>query len=247
MRTFGLASIVVLILGLTVVLMACAPAAPAPAPPTAAPKPAAEVAAPAPPTAAPKPAAEVAAPAPPTTAPKPAAEVAAPAPPTTAPKPAAPVAAPAAPTPVVPAKLEKVKLAVFRKGGAFAPFWFARDKGFYQAEGLDVEIVEVAPLLHAPGLVSGEIDYTAIALAGEVFTPIVAKGLPAKILMVTHAEAPWYVIGGPGVTTLNDLKGKAIGVNIGAITHMAVRAAMKDKGMDPDKDVTYVSLSSQDR
>src|SRR3989304_4316734 len=55
--------------------------------------------------------------------------------------------------------LQKVRIAIPTINVLTRPWYIAKDKGFYAAEGLDPEFIYVQGTLQPPALVNGEIDF----------------------------------------------------------------------------------------
>ncbi|MBI2848616.1 MAG: ABC transporter substrate-binding protein [Chloroflexi bacterium] len=161
--------------------------------------------------------------------------------------PSAPAPTPAGRPAVTPSpaavanKTEKVKIQVTQKSGTYGTlFWFPRAKGYYQEEGIDLELLIIKATLSVPALLAGEIDYV-----GQVGGPLELglTGGPIRVLAGFQSRPVWYIFGATGVNTLEDLKGKPVGVSsLGSSAQYAVQVGLKNLGLDPNKDVTYVAI-----
>ena len=140
----------------------------------------------------------------------------------------------------------KLGTAVLGDYALAGPFIVAADKGFFQAEGLNVEFV---PFRGGPNLVKA-------VIAGEVLlgatgsTDILVfreAGMPIK-MVATHTEGNHFTLNvAPDVQSVNDLKGKSIGVtSAGSTTWVFARMVAKNQGWDPDRDVKVVALGGLD-
>lgn len=161
------------------------------------------------------------------------------APPTLAPAPP-PKEGEAKPAPKAAARLEKVKLMSAVRGGGSSTFYVGRDKGLYKEQGIDLEIVVMKAALGIPALISGEVDYAA---HNSGVVEAASKGVDAKVLLGTASKSVWHLMVGPGINTVQDLKGKSVGIrSFGTIGHYSGRVALKHLGLDPDKDVNWVAV-----
>ena len=140
----------------------------------------------------------------------------------------------------------KLGTAVLGDYALAGPFIVASDKGFFQAEGLNVEFV---PFRGGPNLVKA-------VIAGEVLlgatgsTDILVfreAGMPIK-MVATHTEGNHFTLNvAPDVASVADLKGKSIGVtSAGSTTWVFARMVAKNQGWDPDRDVKVVALGGLD-
>lgn len=133
----------------------------------------------------------------------------------------------------------KLQLQWFTQG-QFAGYFAAVDQGFYEAAGLDVEIVEggvdIAPQKQlATGAVDFAISWVPKALAereaGAQVTNIAQVFQRSGTLQVSFKDA--------NITKPADFKGKKIG-NWGFGNEYEIFAALSKEGLDPAKDVTLI-------
>ena len=117
---------------------------------------------------------------------------------------------------------------------------FGIEKGFFRDEGLDlsVRVIFGGPEL-AAAYDSGEIP------VGEMGTPpCVTAGLQIAIIgSGVRRKAHMYLAVSPGVQNWADLKGKRIGLlSKGSCPDWFLRAMLRERGIDPDRDLTIVGL-----
>lgn len=137
--------------------------------------------------------------------------------------------------------LTKIKVAEVTHSIFYAPQYLAHSLGYFEEEGLDVEII----------LVSGADKVTAAVLSGDVH--IGFCGSEATIYIYNQGEDD-YLINFAGLTkrdgsflvsrekydnfTLENLKGKTIiGGRQGGMPEMTLEWALKQNGIDPKTDV----------
>lgn len=100
--------------------------------------------------------------------------------------------------------------------GEYAPLFVALDKGYYKAEGLDVELAEgngAQTVLKLLASGNEKVGYGPAVAAAQA----VSAGLPVKVVAVYQTKAPMGVISFPEVP-LNgpkDLEGKRLAVSVG--------------------------------
>ncbi len=130
---------------------------------------------------------------------------------------------------------------------ANAPVVVAERKGFYQDEGLKVEIIQFTsgPVVHQ-ALAAGELDMAYIG------TPPVyhwfSQGLDSRILAkVNYGQAAIVARKDSGVNVVGDLKGKKLaGVKKGSGMDVLLRGyVLQDTGhLEGDKDVSIIAMPS---
>lgn len=167
------------------------------------------------------------------------------------PSPAAPPAPSASPsskaegvaTPSPTPKLQRVKLQTPSIGSTFTNFYLGKEVGIFKAEGIDLEVMAIKSVLTMPVLAAGEVDFSTVfsfSLYGGM------RGQPVKDLMALMSGGSWYLFGGKGVQSPQDLKGKTIAVtSIGSLGHSATKEAVRYLGLDPDKDVTFIGVGTE--
>lgn len=118
----------------------------------------------------------------------------------------------------------------------------AQIKGFFQEEGLQAELIRIRSAVAIPALTSGEIDYHTVvspALAAAL------RGIPVKVVACFTPGLTTAIIARPELKSIQDLKGKTIGLNsIGGGLESTVRMMLKHYGLDPDKDVKFLATGT---
>lgn len=121
------------------------------------------------------------------------------------------------------------------------PMETAVRKGLFRRQGLDVRLITIRQSdVIIKATMAGEIHFMDI-----VPTAILAsvRGLPIRTVAITVKQAPYVLLGQPHVKSLTDLKGKKIGVSsIGGMSTFLVRDLVTQAGLNPDRDVTFLSV-----
>ena len=116
------------------------------------------------------------------------------------------------------------------------PIVVAQDFGFFAAEGLEVKTVFIrgGPTAMA-ALVGGGVDYTFVA--GVAAVRAIAQNAPMLIISGMQPYMDYTLIGAKGLSTVNDLKGKVVGVTgPGGVAEFAAVEGLAKKGMMRDRD-----------
>lgn len=130
----------------------------------------------------------------------------------------------------------------------YDPVYVAKDKGFFDEEGLDLEIVDtVAGGATAVQMVSSG-DVQGALLSTMALINAVGAGMPVigvADIQSAFDEAPleeFYVRANSGIDSIEDLKGKKIAINlVKSSFHYTWLLALENAGMSED-DVTFVNL-----
>lgn len=116
------------------------------------------------------------------------------------------------------------------------PIVVAQDFGFFAAEGLEVKTVFIrgGPTAMA-ALVGGGVDYTFVA--GVAAVRAIAQNAPMLIVSGMQPYMDYTLIGAKGISTVNDLKGKVVGVTgPGGVAEFAAVEGLAKKGLVRDRD-----------
>ncbi len=140
-------------------------------------------------------------------------------------------------TPVSSGKYGKTVVA-YAGGTCEAPTFVAYHKGFFTAEGLDVELVQMGFEQLKQGLTTGKVD---AAMSNFAWVKAIEQGLNIKLTGGIHTGCIKAVTpSDSGIKSIKDLKGKTIGVDaIGGGPMIALSAKLRENGLDPKQDVQW--------
>ena len=137
------------------------------------------------------------------------------------------------------------KLEKFRTGGGSASatqmsLWFAKEGGYYEKNGLDVEVISIpGSSLALQAMLSGELPIIQAGGAGPIQTAL--SGADTVVISTITKRFSWWIFSQPNLTRMEDLKGKVFGVTrFGTQSDLASRLALRRFGIDPERDVTMV-------
>jgi NitT/TauT family transport system substrate-binding protein len=129
--------------------------------------------------------------------------------------------------------------------GEHAPFFVARDKGFYKDEGLDVEILEGSGSTTVAQLVANLTNPVAYVDAATMMRGVGA-GMPIKAVGVTLQQSPMsfiYRADAPRPTKIDEIKGSRIAVTAGDASLAIFTAFMGRLNMKVD-DVQLITVAN---
>ncbi len=136
---------------------------------------------------------------------------------------------------------DTVRLAVSVRNVVLMPYYFAKDKGFFDKEGLRAEIIQIRSNLQVAGVASGELDFmSGVGTAIDA----VRKGAPLKVLAVLYRAPLFSLVSGSGIKNPKALEGKKVGVSrIGSESHNGAVWMLSRNGVDVKK-VTFIQTGS---
>jgi len=128
---------------------------------------------------------------------------------------------------------------------SYTHLYYGQENGFFAQEGLDLQVLIVRGIIGVSSLMAGEIDVTCHAGSGFAAA---LRGLPVKIISVTHDRPVHELIVAPSINAAQDLKGKPIAVgSLEGTAAVITRRVLQAKGLDPQKDVTLLSMDTSVR
>ena len=138
------------------------------------------------------------------------------------------------------ARAEVLKIAIPSTTQAVLPFTIARDKGYYRAEGLDVELILMSAPIASRALLSGDVTVATVGGAG---LPPLLRGSPFKYLFTSYNRPMFWLYAKPEIRDVKGLKNKRVGVSgIGSGPDSLMREVLRQNGLDPNRDVAVLSL-----
>jgi NitT/TauT family transport system substrate-binding protein len=129
--------------------------------------------------------------------------------------------------------------------GEHAPFFVARDKGFYKEEGLEVEIQEGSGSTTVSQLVANATSPVAYVDAATMMRGVGA-GMPIKAVGVTLQQSPMafiYRADAARPTKISEIKGSRIAITAGDASLAIFTAFMGKLGMKVD-DVQMITVAN---
>jgi NitT/TauT family transport system substrate-binding protein len=139
------------------------------------------------------------------------------------------------------ARAEKITIGYPSRGITVLPLRIAQVKGFFKAEGIEPEIIQMRAAVTVTALTTGDIDYGAPL---DSIIRASARGLPLKGLMSFVNKPMHYLIARPEFNSVRDLRGRTLAISaFGSTEQLTTFATLKANGLDPDrKDVKVVAL-----
>jgi len=150
---------------------------------------------------------------------------------------------PSAP-PVVAQTLEKVRLGNSGTGINVYLLDIGKRLGIFRKNGIDLEAIYVSSgSLLNQALMAGTFDM-AMSQGSEAMLAKL-RGADIRINAVVANRFNHVYLAGPSITAIKQLKGKRVAVSrFGSGSHFQTNLALKDGGLDPEKDVTVLQIGN---
>lgn len=128
------------------------------------------------------------------------------------------------------------------------PGWIAWDvavqKGFFKAEGVNVEFVWFEYLPSMDAFSAGKVDAVCVTNGDALVTGGGGK-LSTGIVLNDFSNGNDKIVGKPGINSIKDLKGKKVGLELNLVEHLMLLKALELNGMT-ESDVTLVNFPTNE-
>lgn len=120
------------------------------------------------------------------------------------------------------------------------PLFAASQRGFFRAEGLNVELVQIAGAPAIAALLSGDVDY--VTHNSRIIATAV-RGGGVKSLFNYVAKPIYYLVTLPEIKQAKELQGRTVAVSsFGGAAHYITRQLLEFYGLNIPKDVAIRAL-----
>ena len=143
-------------------------------------------------------------------------------------------------------KPENIRVSFASFGAIYYPHFIAKELGFYQEEGLNIEIIAMPGGLATQALVAGDLHFSTSS--GSSLTASL-RGIRLKVVYV-NLDRPLYRLWSwrDEIRKVADLRGRGIGVaSRGDTMEGATNLLLRKHGMDPVRDVIWIALGTGGR
>ena len=133
----------------------------------------------------------------------------------------------------------RVRMGLPSPGVSAVAFYVAQDKGYYQEEGLEVQLIYMRGPMNNVALIAGELNFTAVPTAGLAAA---LRGAPLQILYTTFHRPLFALMVKPDIRDVKGLKGRKVGfTRPGSATDVLLRELLKAHGLRAGRDVPLIS------
>ena len=123
-----------------------------------------------------------------------------------------------------------------------SPLFIAKDRGYFQKEGLEVDLVLMRGGVSNQALIAGGVEFSAVPTAG---LQAALQGAPLKVIFSAYLKPIFWLYARPEVRNVKDLTGKKVAVSsLGAAGDAALRELFKKNGMDENRDVAILAIGT---
>lgn len=140
-------------------------------------------------------------------------------------------------------ELQKLTVSEPVRGILWAPVYVAKELGYFEEEGLDVDIAAIQSDMPSAPVMAGEAQ---IGLWGpEMVCKLVQDGQDIQLFYTCTDKYPFSFFLAKDINSVEDLKGTAVNAAIsGSSPRAYVRSILRNAGLDADGDATYVNMKN---
>ena len=146
--------------------------------------------------------------------------------------------------PVMSQTLDKIRLGYSGTGINNYVLDMGKRTGIFKKNGLDIEVVYVnSGSLLSQALIAGTFDLSFSQGSEAMVAKI--RGADVRIAAVVANRFNHVYLAAPSITSIKQLKGKKVAVSrFGSGSHFQTNLALKEGGLDPEKDVTILQIGN---
>jgi NitT/TauT family transport system substrate-binding protein len=140
--------------------------------------------------------------------------------------------------------LDKIRLGYSGTGLNNYVLEMGKRQGIFRRNGLDVEVVYVnSGSLLSQALIAGTFDLSFSQGSEAMVAKL--RGADVRIAAVVANRFNHVYLAAPTITSIKQLKGKKVAVSrFGSGSHFQTNLALKEGGLDPEKDVTVLQIGN---
>jgi NitT/TauT family transport system substrate-binding protein len=120
----------------------------------------------------------------------------------------------------------------------------AIDKGWFKEAGLDVKFQWFDYSASMEAFAAGKIDANCMT-NGDTLVTGAGGGKGIMIMLTDYSNGNDMIVGKPGIKTIEDLKGKKVGLELGFVEHLLLLNGLQKAGMT-ESDVTLVNSKTNE-
>jgi NitT/TauT family transport system substrate-binding protein len=137
--------------------------------------------------------------------------------------------------------MEKIKIVYASRSFPFLSAFVAKEMGFYAKQGLEVELIQVAPRIAITALAINQVDYS-LNIGSTLRSAM--RGLPVRAV-ASSTVAPFFALIAKE-KSVQDLKGKLVGVtDPGGTNYQVTKIILQHYGLVPLKDVQLLTIGEE--
>lgn len=140
---------------------------------------------------------------------------------------------------------ERIRIGYAARAVAHSMPYLATQAGLFREEGINVEVVRTAGAVAPMALIAGEVDFSI--MSAFLLIPVSVQSRDVVMLGGFTRYATMILASRPEIRTAEELRGKTVGLQRpGDAYEVNARFALRQLGLDPHRDVSFIYLGSNE-
>jgi ABC-type nitrate/sulfonate/bicarbonate transport system substrate-binding protein len=140
------------------------------------------------------------------------------------------------------AEAARLRLSVPVHGVSHVAFYAAKEKGYFQEEGLDVEVILMSAPIGIRALIAGDVD--ASTVGGSALPPIF-RGAALRMVFISFDKPTHWLYAKPEIRTVKELKGRKVAVDgLGGTLESLLKSVLEKNGLEGGRDVPFLVIGT---
>lgn len=129
------------------------------------------------------------------------------------------------------------------------PGWVAwevtKEKGFFEKHGVEVELVWMDYVPSMEAFVAGQVDAMSCTNGDSLVFGATASKPSVAVIINDYSNGNDMIVAAPGISSLEALKGKKVGLEVGFVSHLLLLKGLESVGMT-EADVELVNIPTNE-
>ncbi len=140
------------------------------------------------------------------------------------------------------AEAARLRLSVPVHGVSHVAFYAAKEKGYFQEEDLDVEVILMSAPIGIRALIAGDVD--ASTVGGSALPPIF-RGAPLRMVFISFDKPTHWLYAKPDIRSVKELKGRKVAIDgLGGTLESLLRSVLEKNGLEGGRDVPFLAIGT---
>ncbi len=140
------------------------------------------------------------------------------------------------------AEAARLRLSVPVHGVSHVAFYAAKEKGYFQEEDLDVEVILMSAPIGIRALIAGDVD--ASTVGGSALPPIF-RGASLRMVFISFDKPTHWLYAKPDIRTVKELKGRKVAIDgLGGTLESLLRSVLEKNGLEAGRDVPFLAIGT---
>src|SRR5437870_2303370 len=141
----------------------------------------------------------------------------------------------------IAATLARVRIGYPSPSANFYPLFATKEANLFEKYGFEPEMIYIQGVQLIAVHVAGQLDFSSVS--GLVFLQTSMEGSDLILLASSNNNQPMKLMVHSGITGTKELKVKTVAVTrFGSLTDLLLRPVLKNWGLEPKKDVTWLQI-----